>query len=132
MLRSKVTWFRIHQHILLKSSGEEAFCKQRNFRTEHDGNMNLHVWAQPFYSPKVPTIVVWLIRNRFGDIQVSTKLCDSRLRSRNTGQPVEIHTNTDHLLCWETESWCLDLQVSASHHVPFKSYVVSQIILKSS
>jgi hypothetical protein len=77
MLSSKVTWFRIHQHILLKSSGEEAFCKQRNFRTEHDGNMNLHVWAPPFYSPKVPTIDVWLVRNRFGDIQVSTKLCDS-------------------------------------------------------
>jgi hypothetical protein len=134
MLRSKVTWFRIHPHILLKSSGEEAFCKQRNFRTEHDGNINLHVWAPPFYSPKVPIIVVWLFRNCFGNIQVATKLCDgcsARLRSRNTGQPVEIHTNTATLLCWQTESWCKDLQVSTSHHVSFKSYVVSHI-LKSS
>ena len=54
----------------------------------------------------------------------------ARLRNRNIGQPVEIHTTCFNLLCWHTESWCPNLQVSKSHHALFESYVVSQILLK--
>ena len=86
---------------ILESSTEDALCKQRNFRTEHDGNANLHVWAPPFYSAKVLTPDVWLFRNRFCVLSLlfqASPECSSRRLSKckNSAQNVSQGTNLAH------------------------------------